>query len=150
MAGLKVEERTIGRGRYKVSQLGFGDARKVLARGGRLIAPALGKLDGVKSIGDALDLDIGSIGSALSAVLDRLTDEELDFFVETFAASTQVKIGASGSFVPLKQVMELHFAGGEGLRECWAWLRFAFELNFGPFSRGSEADAGGRPETPAS
>lgn len=148
MAGLKVEERTIGRARYKVSQLGFGDARKVLTRGGRVLAPAVGQLEGVK-FGKVLDLDLSALGAAFTAFFDRLTDEELDFFVQTFAAQTQVKIG-SGNWQPLASVMELHFAGPEGLRESVGWLRFCAELNFGPFSKGSEADAGGRPETSAS
>lgn len=148
MAGLKVEEKSIGRARYKVSQLGFGDARKVLRRGTAILAPAVAKLEGVK-FGKVLDLDLSTVGGAFSALLDRLTDEELDYFVETFAAVTQVKVGA-GNWTPLGPVMELHFAGPEGLRESVAWLRFCAELNFGPFSRGSEAGEGDRPETPAS
>lgn len=147
--GLRREERQIGRARYQVTQLGFRDARAVLLRAGRVIAPAFGDLPAGTKVEQALDVDLATIGRAFAKLFDKLTESELDFFVDTFSRTTMVQVESGSKWVRLADVAELHFAGPEGIRDCLGWLRFCFELNFGPFSIGSGRDEGGPPETHA-
>lgn len=152
MAGLKVEERRIGGATYRVTQLGFGAGRPALIRFARMVAPAVAELAGAvgsltaASAGAALletAIDGERLGRAFVAFLDRATEDEIAWLCETFAGRTLVRLDGSPAFVPLADVMEIHFAGK--YRDALAWIRFALEVNFADFFAG--LDTGGAAAT---
>jgi tail assembly chaperone len=126
---LKTEERTIGETRYRISQLGFGRGRATLVRLGHVLGPVVAEL-----VGAAGGLDGGAAAAAaVKELAARMTDADLEYFCETFAAATEVQV-ADGKWVPLRGVMEVQFAGRYD--EMFRWLAACAEVNYSSFFAG--------------
>lgn len=120
---LKTETKHIGQHSYTVTQLDAVRGRKMATRIARILGPAL---DGISK--DA--------GAALGTALKNLSDEDVDYVCETFAASSTVSGGEYGSKQPsLESVFAVHFAGKYG--EMLQWLAFCFKVNFESFLEGA-------------
>lgn len=136
-------ERTIGGHVYRLDKLGYRKARAVLVRVARVAAPALGSLEGL-SIKGLAGADVGKLGVALSAALDRLDDADLEAVTQAFAERSSVRVGAGWAPLDDEAKREVHFDRA-GLAEYFAWLRHAFEVSFGDFFAELRAAAGSRP-----
>lgn len=119
---LKTETKTIGQHSYTVTQLDAVRGRKLATRIARVFGPAL---DGISK--DA--------AAAIGAALKGLSEEDVDYVCDTFAASSTVTGGQYGARAPsLESVFSVHFAGNYG--EMLAWLAFCFQINFASFLEG--------------
>lgn len=129
---LKVERRTIGEHEYVVTQLDAVRGRRVFTRAAKLFAPALATAIGGsdKKTPEILE---GRVLDALSKLLEGLQEDDVDFFCDAFASSTEVTlVDEKGRRTPkLSTIFSLHFAGN--YEEMFRWLLFAFEVNFGSF-----------------
>ncbi len=96
-------KKTIGASQYEVTLLPAKKGAKVLAK--------LPKLQGIVSGG--------------------ISDEDLDFLCDTFAATTQVLQASAKGVMPLKDVFDLHFSGKYS--EMLQWVAFCVEVNFKDF-----------------
>ena len=120
---LRVESKRIGDSEYKVTQLDAIKGRRVLARLTRVAAPVLGKISADKPT------NIADILSALGSSLE----DDVDFFCDSLAPSTEVSETGSNKSPRLSDVFALHFAGRYS--EMLQWLQFAIEVNFADFFR---------------
>lgn len=109
---VETKEKTIEGTTYRVRQLDAVKGRKVVARLIRLLSNAAAGGD-----------------DALSKIFASVTEEDMDYFCDVFAASTDVNY--EGKWPCLKDVFGLHFAGKYG--EMMQWLLFCVEVNFGNF-----------------
>lgn len=117
-AGFRSEETTIGEYRYRVTQLDTLTGIDVAARL-------------TTKFGSALrDGDPDNMFQAIGALAEKLTAEEIKYYVNIFAARTEV-IMPDGREPYLKDRLLVHFAGKYG--ELIDWLRFCFEVNFRDF-----------------
>lgn len=136
---LEAKEKEINGTRYRVSQLPFREGRALLQRLFRIFAPVLGQsLKGLDSK-DAANLSLGEIklsalGDGLSILAETLTGSDFDSTCDLLAAHTQVNLNGT-SWVSLKDVMDIHFAGK--YLHMMKWLTFALEVNFSDFLEGS-------------
>lgn len=129
--GLKQETRVIDGVEYKVTQLTASKGRAVLVRLFKLAGPAFGQLlDGVELKDTS---KITAFGKAIQEVSERMVLEDLEFLVETFAPTTQVKTGP-GLWPDLSQIQEIHFAGEYPRMLKWLW--FALQVNYRGFFSG--------------
>ena len=117
-AGFRNEERTIGEFTYRVTQLdtltGIDVATRLMTKFGAALRE--GKTD------DTLQ--------AVGALVEKLTSEEVKYYVNLFAARTEV-IQPDGKEPYLKDILAVHFAGRYG--DLVEWLQFCFEVNFRDF-----------------
>lgn len=113
----KQEEKTIGEFTYKVTQLDAMTGIDVIARI-------------TTKFGSALKEDGDGGWQAAGAVLEKLTAEEIKYYVNLFAGRTFV-VCPDGREPVLKDVLATHFAGRYG--DMIEWLRFCFETNFKSF-----------------
>jgi hypothetical protein len=117
-AGFRQEEAVIGEYRYRVTQLDTLTGIDVAARL-------------VTKFGAALsDGDPNNAFQAVGAIAQKLTAEEVKYYVTLFAARTEV-ILPDGKEPYLKEILAVHFAGRYG--DLIDWLRFCFEVNFRDF-----------------
>lgn len=66
----------------------------------------------------------------IAQAIGSLTEKELVYFTNTFAAVTDINTPKTGANWPgLSQLVELHFAANYG--EWCAWLAFCLKLNYG-------------------
>lgn len=118
---------TIDDRRFVLRQLPAKLGRAVLLRLGRPIAAAIQ----VSGAGKGVELN-------LAAAAKALTEEDLDFICETFAAVTFVdvvdEVANKTHQKRLSQVFDDAFAGPAGYRAMWGWLRESIEFNFGNFT----------------
>ena len=118
----EVKEVVLGEHIYKIEMLGSQLGKRVLARLMRI---------GGKSLAQG-GLDQESIVRVFGALFDQVTDENLDFFCNTFMAVTRVTPVAKPEVeLVLKDVVDSHFAGKYG--EMALWLKECVEVNFGNF-----------------
>jgi microcystin degradation protein MlrC len=99
---------------YAVQQLGAKKGRLVLARVIRIVSGAAESDDPVAKLGASL------------------SDAEVDYLCDTFAATTQVsKEGDPNKAWVLADVFDDHFAGRYGAMVKWLWA--ALETNYSSF-----------------
>ena len=105
---------------FTITQLGAKEGKKVLARISRAVAPvaAMAK-DGVET------------GDILLKVTESLSDDNLDFFCDTFAKQTRFSEDGGAHEFLLSDKFDDFFAGRYGL--MLQWLYASFEANFSRF-----------------
>lgn len=138
---IQTEEKLIGEHTYFVTQLGALQGRKLLRRLVAIAGPALAEL--VKELppaskdGRGFDLgalNLSTVGAAVEALTERMTEEELEHVCNVLAARTEVQLDPERR-VPLQSIFDVHFAGRYSA--MFQWLAFALEVNFRDFFAGS-------------
>lgn len=123
---VKTEDRTIGAHTYRVTQLTALKARALFARLVRFIGPAA-----ATALGGGRKLSQLDLGSLLSDLTERVTDEELGYFCDVLGSCSEL-VGTNGKTVALdREILDVHFAGA--LLDMFKWLAFALEVNFADF-----------------
>jgi hypothetical protein len=112
----------IGRYRYAITQLGATQGRKVYRRLLSLVGSAA---EGLGGSGE------GAALRALGKLVQGLSDEDLDFFCDTFSPMTAVSGGEFKGSPQLDQIFEEHFAGR--MVDLTKWLLACFRVNFPDF-----------------
>lgn len=133
---LEAKEKQIGEHRYEVTQLAFGDGRRMLLRLAKVLGPSLREIERAASAAGG-SLDAADALPAIASLVDRLTDEDLDHAEEVFGKTTRVKVHGAGEWKPLSAVKELVWGGR--YQDFLAWLGFAVEVNFAGFFAGAFA-----------
>jgi hypothetical protein len=116
----KVQDQVIGDTTYRVTQLGATTGSKVMFRLIRAFASI------------AAGLQTGQLS------FESMTPEDFDWLVTTMQPTTKVQVvdvaagNGSSKFVDLSFMFDDHFAGK--YFEMVDWLKFALEVNFGPFA----------------
>lgn len=112
------QERVIGGTTYKVRPLGHTLARKVFVRAAKAIGPAAAAAaeDPAKAVG---------------ALVENVTDSDLEWIADVFGKVTQYE-GPDGWPFLHKDARELRFGGGK-LFEFFEWLAFCLEVNYADF-----------------
>jgi len=141
-------EHEIGGHTYRFEKLGYRRARAVLVLLARVAAPALAQLDGL-TIKTVLDADIGALGGALGAAIEKLDDRDLETITSAFAERCSVREEGASKFVFLAtdEVRDMHFDRA-GLAVYLAWLKAALGVTYGDFFAELRA-AVGKPGAPA-
>lgn len=117
---------------YKVVQLGAKEGNKLFIRLFRILAPTLGTLlENAPPGGNLGDIPVDALGPALSALADKVTEEEFDNLVRKFAPCTMFGKESADRWQPLSDHFDDHFAGRQ--MACLMWLRFCLEVNFSDF-----------------
>lgn len=142
---LKTETKQIGDCEYVVTQLDAVRARRVFMRFGKVYSAISKAREETKAGSDAAAV----LEAAFGKVLEVVTPEDLDFFVDQFASSTSVREVGSDKSPRLSEVIALHFVG-ERFVDQFAWLVFCFEVNFGSFFQRLAQSSAGSPAKAAS
>ena len=121
----KIQDTVIDGITYSVTTVGAKKGSKVLARLFKVLGPILA-LNGKVTEDNILQKG----GEALGEVLRDLREEDLDFFVDTFAGHTEVVLAADKR-PQLSLILDDHFDGR--YEELFAWLKFCVQLNFPSF-----------------
>lgn len=124
-------EKTIGGNVYRFDKLGYRRSRAVLLRVAKVVAPALGELQGLtlKSLAAA---DVGKAGAALAAGVENLSDDDLEFVTQAFGEASAVRLGDGWAALSDEAKRGVYFDRA-GLAEYFQWLRHAFEVTYGDF-----------------
>jgi hypothetical protein len=131
MAAFKQESARIGAHTYKVTQLDALKGRRAFTRLAKLLGPAFAQLQGEGT-------DDEKVARALTSLVDRMSEDDVDFFCDAFAELTEVSGGAYKKAAPqLDTVFATHFAGN--YLEMTRWLIFAMKVNFSSFFGGAGA-----------
>jgi hypothetical protein len=139
---VKTEEKLIGEHTYRVTQVPFKSARKVLLILGRVLTPAVEQLGSSAKGGqvDLMSLDLSTIGAALSSIFNLLSEKDLDYVTDVLAKQTTVVKGDAEP--PLHGIINIHFT--EFFGEYTPWLVFALKVNFADFFGGAGVIIGAR------
>jgi hypothetical protein len=114
---------TIGAWVYSVRPLPAGAGLALMARLARMAGPGVaGLLEGGGG---------GAIGRALAGLLERVSPDEIVEVARQLAGTTEVSQPGGRAPAQLSEVFDVHFAGD--YLALVDWLRFALEVNFGPF-----------------
>jgi hypothetical protein len=109
-----VQEHVIDGFTYKVEKLGAKIGKRVLARMIRLVGPAI------------------EAENTLDKLCTAFSDEQLDFFCDTFAAATRFSAEDKPEIeFLLKDKFDEHFAGRYGA--MMQWLKASVETNYANF-----------------
>ncbi len=141
---LETKTRKIGEIDYQVTQLPAPKGRRLLVRLYKILGPTLGSalkaLPEGKGSGLSLgNLETSSIGEALVTLADVISEDELDYFCDVLAETTQFS-KEPGRWLPLKADQDFHWSGRYG--RMFQWLVFALEVNYSDFLLG-QAGLGG-------
>ncbi len=118
---------TIGAWRYTVKPLPAGAGLALMARLAKMLgAGAAGLLGG--------DSTSAAVARAVGSLLERVNPEEVVEIARQLAAATEVSQPGAKAPALLSEVFDLHFAGD--YMALVEWLKFALEVNFGPFVAG--------------
>lgn len=102
---------------YDITQMGAKEARIVLAHILRIVGPAAA---------------VEGESASIAAVINALTDTEVDYLCDTFAKGTMVgPDDGKNARVSLKDQFDNHFVGKYGDMIKWLWA--ALETNFQSF-----------------
>ncbi len=146
--GPKVHSMTIAGTQYRITKLPFVEGQAGLLRLGKIVAPSLGPMG--KAIGGSVSrsnvaemmdrgIDLGAIGEGIGSLLERLTEEDLAWFVDAFSRQTEVQ-PSGGKWAPLHTVIDAIFAGDwQAYRE---WLTACVRHNYASFFGGLLVAAG--------
>lgn len=111
-------EKLIGETRYKVTPLGAKQGCQVMTRITKLLGGAIDKTNSTNA------------AALVAGALLELSEENLSYFVDTFAKYTDINNeGTNGNWPGLAPLIELHFAANYG--EMFEWLQFCIETNYG-------------------
>lgn len=124
------QQRLIGKHRYRVRPLPYGEGWPLFLRLARVAGPALAEALGTADGGDIGELDVAKVAPALKTLLANLDEETFRSAQDQLAEATEVEV-QPGKWPQLSTVMELHFSGQ--YMEALQWLAFALEVNFGGF-----------------
>jgi len=120
---------------YSVEQLGARQGGRVFARIANMLGGALGS---ALSGGESFSVD--SVGKVFASLAESITEENLDYLVDTFIPTTKVAGGQLPAPLPLSAVdPDQHFAGAYG--EMMQWLGFCLEVNYASFLPGGSIAA---------
>lgn len=142
---LESKTRAIGGAKFKVTCLPGTKGRKMLVHllklGGPTIAKALKALQGsnVDSMEQFLEstIGVGSLADALMEFSTRITEDEFEYIVQSFAEYSEVCTDvANDAWLPMDKQLELYFAGKHLL--VLKWLAFALEVNYSDFLGGAD------------
>lgn len=123
---VKTEERRIGDHTYRVTQLTALKARALFARLVRFVGPAA-----ATAIGAGMKINMSQLGSLLSELTERVSDDELGWFAARLGECSYL-VGDNGKALQLEpSVVDMHFAGS--LLDMFKWMAFALEVNFADF-----------------
>lgn len=123
---------TIGAWRYTVKPLPAGQGLALMARLAKMLGPGVaGLVSGEEG---------GAIGRALASLLERVQPEEVVEIARQLAATTEVSQPGGKTPASLVEVFDLHFAAD--YLTLMDFLRFALEVNFGPFVEGLKGRLG--------
>lgn len=123
---------TIGAWRYSVKPLPAGQGLALMARLSKMLGPGVAAL--VANDGS------GAIGRALAGLLERVSPEEVVEIARQLAATTEVSQAGGKAPAKLDEVFDTFFAGD--FLPLLDFLKFALEVNFGPFVEGLRARLG--------
>lgn len=137
------EERDIGGHTFRFTKLGYRRARAVLVRTAKVLGPAMSGLStfDTKKIADA---DFGSLSGVISAALDSLTDDDLEFVTQAFGECSSIKVGEAWAPLADEAKRGVYF-DRTGLGVYFAWLRAAYEVTYGDFFAELRAAAKSKP-----
>jgi hypothetical protein len=137
------EERDIGGHIFRFTKLGYRRARAVLVRTAKVLGPAMSGLStfDTKKIADA---DFGSLSGVISAALDSLTDDDLEFVTQAFGECSSIKVGEAWAPLADEAKRGVYF-DRTGLGVYLAWLRAANEVTYGDFFAELRAAAKSKP-----
>jgi hypothetical protein len=121
---ISTSERVIGAHNYSVTQLGFKKSREVFARLTKMIGPALAEL---LSSGDGQ----AKAGAALAALCAQVSEPDLEYLCDVFAACTLVKMPDGKQKRLDADAQEIIFGGH--IEDCFKWLAFCLEANYAGF-----------------
>jgi hypothetical protein len=135
--GLKQETRSIGKYKYRVTQLPALKARALFVRLTKALGPVLGTaLEGIGpvTLRGMLGLNGATLGLLINEASTRLTEEDLTYFCDVLGESSEL-LGESGRGERLTEsVQNIHFGGQ--LLQMFKWMGFALEVNFSDFLDG--------------
>lgn len=122
------QQREIDGTTFEVSQLDVKVSRAVFVRLGRVLGPALAEFGKVGDVKSLLDVDHSVAFGAISKLLMNASEEDLEFFCQTFMKKSK--------FIPpegtgLIGLVDLAFTGR--LLTMFKWLAFAIEVNYSDF-----------------
>jgi hypothetical protein len=109
----QTQQTTIGTTVYHVTQMGGLAGRRAFNRFMKLAGP-------LQNLSDEKARNL--------AFMTGLSDEDMDYFCDTFAALTRVQTADMPGPVELKPIFDLHFAGK--YTTMMQWLSFCFQVNF--------------------
>lgn len=119
------EEKTIEGTAYRVLPVAAGIGQKILLRAAKVGAPTVMTL--LASPKSAKGAWMAAIPSVMRLV-ELLSEEDVEYITKEFARETQC--GSGGKMRPLGDCYDEHFRGA--YPALLQWLRFAWEVNFGP------------------
>lgn len=125
--GLDKQSKVVGEFSYEVTPLTTKLGNRVLLKLMKSVAPVM-----VAAFGGIQGL------TAVSGALSGLSEDDFEWVVAQFAASTDVTL-QDGRAPALKTIFDLHFACR--YMEELEWLEFAVEVNYGPFFQGLKRKA---------
>lgn len=131
---LRIEKKTIGDLEITVTQFPALKSFSLLARLGKVIAPALGKVQGL-----TLESDVSALGPALAELFSRLDEADASALVRDVLASSHAVY--DGKLVPLDRAETIDLVFSGRMRLLLEVLRFALEVNYGDFFGGALAAA---------
>lgn len=143
-AQAETREEQVGGFTVRVTPHGARAGARLLAKVGRAIGPALSKVVSGTQISKVRtgqeisvdDVELGDLDGAIEALFAQLTDDAVDaLIVEILKCSSIVMPDDSGSdrLFDLSKTTEIDRAFTGRLPLMFAVMRFALEVNFGPF-----------------
>lgn len=146
---IETDEVEIDGTRYRVTQLGWKEGRRLLARLLKLIGPGLTEaVGGSAKLEDLGGRDLASFAPAIREICQKNLETELDHLCDTFAKKTVINTDGGEDFQQLSRIAELHFAGK--YKQMFEWLWFCLKVNYQDFWGGSiESAAVTSAETPS-
>lgn len=126
----KIESRQIGSYTYTVTQLDALRGRRAAVRLGNILGIAGGAMNGEATADDVG----GTLAAAIGRILERLTEEQFDYFCDLFAEQTTVSGPGFQGQPQLNDVFATHFADRYG--DMVQWFVFCLEVNFRSFIGG--------------
>ncbi len=125
------QEKVLGGIHFRVTPLGFKEARRAFVRLTKAVGPALARAADGTDPANARpeDLDMGSV---LEALVDRVEDSDLEWFANVFGKTTTFSRDGQKWPILREAEREVLFGGGQ-LMLFFEWLKFCLEVNFADF-----------------
>ncbi len=144
---IQSKERVIDDKKYCITQLGWREGKTVLMRLFKILAPSVGSLvkglnnvPGKDSLLDA-NISFDNVSDALNSLSSYLNDEDMTYFIETFAKKTMVTM-PGGAIIKLGNQFQVDEGSMEAVfggdyQALMRWLMFAIEVNYANFFTGA-------------
>lgn len=129
---------TIGDVQYSVTPMSPIVASKLLTRLIKIVGEPMGKLaalkkqEGAKSLLDS-ELDGNLIGEALSALTDKLDENEMESILKRILAPEYVTFSTDGDKWEKLMSIDGHFSAHNGMAGMFKLARFVLETNYSDF-----------------